>query len=61
MWVTGLLWDAGYLGLLRCGEPGLDEESSLLVVSMRDALLWSCLPAEDSGLLTAPRTFADLG
>lgn len=51
----------GYLVLLRCGEPGLDEESSLLVVSMRDALLWSGLPAEDSGLFTAARTFADLG
>lgn len=50
-----------YLVLLRCGEPGLDDESSLLVVSMREALLWSCFPADDSGLLTAPRTLADLG
>lgn len=50
-----------YLVLLRCGEPGLDEESSLLAVSMRDALLWSCFPADDSGLFTAPRTLADLG
>lgn len=50
-----------YLVLLRCGEPGLDEESSLLAVSIREALLWSCFPADDSGLFTAPKTFADLG
>lgn len=50
-----------HLVLLRCGEPGLDEESSLLAVSIREALLWSCLPADDSGLFTAPKTFADFG
>lgn len=50
-----------YLVLLRCGEPGLDDESSLLAVSMREALLWSCFPADDSGLFTAPKTLADLG
>lgn len=50
-----------YLVLPRCGEPGLDDESLLLVVSIREALLWSCLPADDSGLFTAPKTFADLG
>lgn len=49
-----------YLLLLRWGEPGLDEES-LLVVSIREDLLWSCLPADDSGLFTAPKTLADLG
>lgn len=50
-----------YLVLLRCGEPGLEEESSLLAVSIREALLWSCFPADDSGLFTAPKTLADLG
>lgn len=50
-----------YLVLLRCGDPGLDEESSLLAVSIREALLWSCFPADDSGLFTAPKTLADLG
>lgn len=50
-----------YLVLLRCGEPGLDEESSLLAVSIRKLLLWSCFPADDRGLFTAPKTFADLG
>lgn len=50
-----------YLVLLRCGEPGLDEESSLLAVSMREDLLWSGFPADDSGLFTAPRMLADLG
>lgn len=50
-----------YLVLLRVGEPGLEEGSSLLVVSMREALLWSCLPADDSGLFTAPKTLADFG
>lgn len=50
-----------YLVLLRCGEPGLDKGSSLLAVSMREALLWSCFPADDRGLFTAPKTLADLG
>lgn len=50
-----------YLVLLRCGEPGLDEESSLLAVSIREALLCSCFPADDSGLFTAPKTLADFG
>lgn len=50
-----------YLVLPRCGDPGLDEESSMLAVSMREDLLWSCLPAVDRGLFTAPKTLAALG
>lgn len=59
-WVWESCRYISYLLLLRCGEPGLDEES-LLVVSIREALLWSCLPADDKGLFTAPKTLADLG
>ena len=51
----------GYLALARCGELGLEGLSSLLAVSILEALLWSCLPAEARGLLTAPRTLAALG
>ena len=49
------------LPLLRPGEPGLELLLALLMVSMRDDLVCSCLPAVDRGLFTAPRTLAALG
>lgn len=49
------------LALLRPGELGLELLLALLMVSMRDDLVCSCLPAVDRGLFTAPRTLAAFG
>lgn len=49
------------LPLILPGELGLELLLALLTVSMRADLLCACLPADESGLLTAPRTLAVLG
>ena len=50
-----------YLPFILPGELGFELLLALLTVSMRDDFVWDCLPAEESGLLTAPRTLVVLG
>lgn len=50
-----------YLPFILPGELGFELLLALLTVSIRDDLVWDCLPADESGLLTAPRTLVVLG
>lgn len=49
------------LPLILPGELGFELLLALLTVSIREDLDWDCLPADERGLLTAPRTLAALG
>lgn len=50
-----------YLPFILPGELGFELLLALLTVSIRDDFVWDCLPADESGLLTAPRTLVVLG
>lgn len=50
-----------YLPFILPGELGFELLLALLTVSIRDDFVCDCLPADESGLLTAPRTLVVLG